>query len=106
MKKVSILFLVPVLACCILAGCRDRNQPMETTRPDTAPTVAPTVMPTVIPETEQTRPTTANTQPTETVDNGNGPMNGTDSGEETGIPVGTESTGPESRSGGVMNGRK
>ena len=40
------------------------------------------------------------------VDNGNGPMNGTDSGEETGSPAGTESTGTEGRSGGVMNGRK
>lgn len=104
MKKACIFALVPVLTCCILAGCRGRNQPMETTRPTAAPTVAPTEMPTVMPETEETRPTTSNTQPRETVDDGNGPVEGT--GNETGVPAGTESTGVESRSGGSMTGRK
>ena len=91
MKKALIPALALVLTVCLLTGCRDRNMPMETTRP----TTAPTIMPTIRPEQETTRPTAAETEPSETVDHGNGPVDGTDS---TDTPAGTSGTTEETGS--------
>ena len=91
MKKALIPALALVLTVCLLTGCRDRNMPMETTRP----TTAPTTMPTIRPEKETTRPTETETEPSETVDHGNGPVDGTDS---TDTPAGTSGTTEETGS--------
>ena len=91
MKKALIPALALVLTVCLLTGCRDRNMPMETTRP----TTAPTTMPTIRPEKETTRPTETETAPRETVDHGNGPVDGTDS---TDTPAGTSGTTEETGS--------
>lgn len=91
MKKALIPALALVLTVCLLTGCRDRNMPMETTRP----TTAPTTMPTIRPEKETTRPTETETEPSETVDHGNGPVDGTDS---TDAPAGTSGTTEETGS--------
>ena len=105
MKKALIPAMALVLTMCLLTGCRDRNMPMETTRPTTAATTAPTIMPTTEPDRETTSPTAAETAPRETVDHGNGPVDGTDG---TDTPAGssgtTEETGSldQSRSRGRM----
>lgn len=91
MKKALIPALALVLTVCLLTGCRDRNMPMETTRP----TTAPTTMPTIRPEKETTRPTETEAEPSETVDHGNGPVDGTDS---TDTPAGTSGTTEETGS--------
>lgn len=91
MKKALFPAMALVLTVCLLTGCRNRNMPMETTRP----TTAPTVMPTTQPERETTRPTAAETAPRETVDHGNGPVDGTD---DTDTPSGTSGTTEETGS--------
>ena len=88
MKKFCMIALSLVLTASLFTGCRDRNQPMETTRPTTAPTTHATTVPT----TEATRPTTQptqSTQPSETVDHGNGPLEGMETTEGM---IGTDST--------------
>ncbi len=70
MKKICILGLCLVLVASLFVGCRSNKQPMETTRPTTAPTTMPT--------RETTAPTQQTTAPTETIDNGNGPLDGTE----------------------------
>lgn len=98
MKKICILALTLVLTASALAGCRNRTQPMETTRPTTAPTTQATTVPT----TQATQPTTEATRPSETVDHGNGPLEGTDSTDTTGSTASTDSPVSEGRSIGRM----
>ncbi len=83
MKKLSILALIMVLTAFVFTGCRNNNKPMETTRPAPAPTTQATTAP-------STQPSTAATQPSETMDNGNGPMDPTNGADGT---VGEDSTG-------------
>lgn len=73
MKKYSILALTLVLTAALLVGCGCTNTTtMETT---SAPTNMPTTHATTEPTTEMTTmPTTMATQPSETIDNGNGPL--------------------------------
>ena len=84
MKKYSILFLSLVLTAGLFAGCRSRKPDMT---PTSLPTVAPTTMPTTAPTTAPTVPSTAATEPRETIDHGNGPRDestATDASESTG----------------------
>lgn len=85
MKKISILALTLVLTAALFAGCRNRNQPMEPSKPSTTPTTQETTVPTTAP----TQPTVTDTMPSETVDHGNGPIEGTEDRNGT---TGTEST--------------
>ena len=82
MKRTLICALCLLLFTSLLTGCRGRKEPMETIRPTTAPTTAPTTMPTVPPTSETTIPTTG-TEPSETMDRGNGPLESTESTEST-----------------------
>lgn len=78
MKKYAILALTLVLSAVLLAGCRNRNNNADAT---SDPTILPTVeMPTMAPTEETTVPTTVPTVPTETYDNGNGPLPGDNNG--------------------------
>ena len=79
MKKICITALTLVLTASLLTGCRNRTQPMETTRP----TAAPTTQATTAQTTEATRATTEATMPSETVDHGNGPLDGTGNTDTT-----------------------
>lgn len=81
MKKVFFLGLSLLLCASLLAGCRGNREPMDTTGATMAPTMAPTTVPATMPTTapsETTLPTTG-TMPSETIDRGNGPVDGTDS---------------------------
>ena len=92
MKKISILALSLVLTAALFAGCRNRNQPLETSRP----TVAPTTQATTVPTTEATHPNTQSTEtpvnPSETVDHGNGPIESSGTTEATSATGTTEGT--------------
>lgn len=97
MKKISVLACVLVLTATLFTACRGKNKPMETTKPTTAPTTQATTMPT----TEATQPSTAATQPRETTDHGNGPVDGTNGTDSTGTTDSTvegRSVGPRTRS--------
>lgn len=84
MKKIIAIALTLVLTAALLAGCRNRTQPMETVTPTTTPTVAPEPRPTTAPTTEATRPSTEATETQETVDRGNGPLDGMQNTDPTG----------------------
>ena len=73
MKKYCILVLALVLTAALFVGCGCTNTTtMETT---STPTSMPTTHATTEPTTEMTTtPTTTATQPSETIDNGNGPL--------------------------------
>ena len=96
MKKYSMLVLVLVLTATVFTGCR-RNRQDNTSAPTVMPTTAVTTTPTQMP-TQATRPTTQPTEsmevsePSETIDNGNGPAESTGNQEES------------ARSGGGMTG--
>lgn len=74
MKRISILALTLVLTAALFTGCRNRTQPMEPTKPSTTPTTQATTVPTTV----ATEPTVIDTMPSETVDHGNGPVDGTE----------------------------
>lgn len=80
MKKYTILALVLVLSASLFAGCRDRNNVNNTTRPETSVTTTPTAAttrPTTQPTTETTRATTAPTTENVPETTENAPMDGT-----------------------------
>ena len=88
MKRFTLLILCFVLTAMFMTGCGCTKQKMD--EPTSAPTVLPTneevtkmtTVPTTLPTTV---PTTENTQPSETADHGNGPLedSGTASTDET-----------------------
>lgn len=73
MKKYTALFLAFVLTAILFVGCGCTNTTtMETT---TTPTSTPTTHATTEPTAEMTTmPTTMATEPSETIDHGNGPL--------------------------------
>ena len=80
MKKYATFVLVLVLTAALFAGCGCTNQdPGRNTVPTTIPTTAATetTQATTMPVTPSTEPST---QPT--IDNGNGPLEGTDGATE------------------------
>ena len=92
MKKISILALAMVLTAVLFAGCRGRNHAVTPTVPANTPVTHPTTAPT----TEATHPSTQATEntvhPSETVDHGNGPVNGTEEHNGTTATSSTEAT--------------
>ena len=100
MKKICITALTLVLTASLLTGCRNRTQPMETTRP----TAAPTTQATTAQTTEATKATTEATMPSETVDHGNGPLDGTGNIETTDNNDGVGSNGGNGGSGNGSGG--
>lgn len=89
MKKYTILALALVLSMGLFTGCRSRKNDMTpTSMPTVMPTTEMTTAPTTMPTQPTTAPTTA-TQPSETIDHGNGPRDE--------LPA-TETTAPEARS--------
>lgn len=93
MKKYTTLILVLVLTACLFTGCRGRNDMSNATTPTVLPTTAATTAPTTMPTQATTVPTTQATEPSETIDHGNGPRDETDT---------TETTAPESRARRAM----
>lgn len=87
MKRYGIFALVLVLTSALLLGCGCTGRDMESTsQPSILPTneeVRPTTEATTQPTTEMTTiPTTDATEPSQTIDHGNGPLE--TSGETTG----------------------
>lgn len=76
MKKYSVLVLVLVLTAALFVGCGCTNTTkMETTpAPSTVPTTHATTQPTTEMTEMTTMPTTTASEPSETIDNGNGPL--------------------------------
>ena len=79
MKKITAIVSIFVLTATVFTACRNRNQPLETTRPTTAPVTQETTVPT----TQATQPSTTSTMPSETRDTGNGPLDSTSNTEAT-----------------------
>lgn len=89
MKKYTTLALTLVLTACLFTGCRSRRNDMTPTgMPTIMPTTEMTTAPTTMPTQATTVPTTNATEPSETIDHGNGPRDETNA---------TDTTLPESR---------
>lgn len=110
MKKYVCLTLSLVLTAALLVGCGCTNRNMDNT---SEPTVLPTneeiwdtSEPTTRATTEATLPSASGTEPSETVDNGNGPLEDAITGT-TGSTESTDATGSaDSRSRSAMPGMR
>lgn len=95
MKKYAQFALVLALTAVLFTGCGCTNRDMNNA---TTPTMLPTTQATTAPTTEMTTaPTTMATEPSGTIDNGNGPLE--DGTATTGATTDgtTDTTAPEGR---------